>query len=602
MSLSGLPDFQQSLQGEELQLFCPYSGGDNYFLMPDKLEIAKHPDASPDFQLELVRGRNPALPPEPHGILDFRVVPHYPMTQGLNLIRTRDSRQASLTQISFVSGFLRFQPLGNLDNSLLELKKPIPLAWNSLGIARFYCQLSYSAATLLKSSLQGEVLALNAAAELEMIGVSPRLPLKVSFNPAQLLQALLALGNADRLVAREAIVNYFRSNWQSLPLTIEGEFSDRFLDDFAQVLCDRVRIRFGTFVPAPTIDLGAHIALASPSEIGSGRFEWDLTQPIPVPRPVTLYLNPWEAVGQIVQKQGTRGVVLETVVPPIPTGCQPVAIIANLPATQVGILAIGVTIRVNPKLPFRPQTQVETIELQASQNTPKINLRFSAKEDVQYTYSTYVIVKDANGIAQLNSEVKLYRGNRLYLNSSDFPIDFVPVTASRQLLELATISGICQRPEGAATIREQFELNLDQPTITFALPKGSNDATLEIVAHSRQGLGSISLGTISAKTLQLDLYSFREYGLQKVEVECLFEHQNQPVVFEFLPEGYLETPENIKLLFFQPNQTKKLLTWVPPSPFQYRYRYRQKPLASNTNLPLNWSDYLSPFEPLKIHI
>lgn len=602
MSLSGLPDFQQSLQVEGLQLFSPYSGGDNYFLVPDKLEIATHPDASPDFLLELVRGRNPALPPEPHGILDFRVVPHYQMEQGLNLIRTRDSRQASLTPISFASGFLRFQPLGNLDNSLLELKKPIPLAWNGLGIARFYCQLSHSAATLLKSSLQGEVLALNAAAELEMIGISPRLPLKVSFDPAQLLQALLALGDVDRLVARDAIVNYFRSNWQSPPLKIEGEFDDRLLDDVAQALSDRVRVRFGTFVAAPTIDAGANIALASPTEIGSGRFEWDLAQPIPVPRPVTLYLNPWEAMGQIVQNQWTRGVVLETVVPPILTGFQPVVIIANLPSTQVGILAIGVTIRVNPKLPFRPQAQVETVELQAFQNTPQINLRFSAKEEAQYTFSTYVIVKDAKGIAQLNGEAKPHRGNRLYLSSDDFPVDFVSVTASHQLLELAIISGICQRPEGAATIQEQFELNLDQPTVTFALPKGTNDATLEIIAHSRQGLGTISLGTVSAKPLQLDLYSFREYGLQKVEVECVFEHQNRPVVFEFLPEAYPETLQNIKLLFFQSSQTKKVLTWVPPSPFQYRYRYRQKPLASNTNPPPEWSDYLSPFKPLKIQV
>jgi hypothetical protein len=602
MSLSGLPDFQQSLQVDELQLFAPYSGGDYYFLMPDKLEIATRPDASPDFLLELVRGRNPALPPEPHGILDFRVVPRYQMAQGLDVIRTRDSRQASLSPISFSSGFLRFQPPLNLDNSLLALQKPLPLAWNGLGIARFYCQLSQSAATLIKSSLQGEVLALNAVAELEMIGVSPRLPLKVSFNPAQLLQALLALGNAERLVARKAIANFFRSNWQSLPLHIEGELGDRSIDDFAQALTDRVRGRFGTFVPAPTLDAGAHIALVSPSEIGSGRFEWDLAQPISVPRSVTLYLNPWEAVVQIVQKQGTQGIVLETTVPPIPTGFQSVKIVANLPTIQVGILAIGVTIRVNPKPPLRPQAQVETVELQAFQNTPQINLRFAAKEEAQYSFCTYVIVKDAKGIAQIDGEVKLHRGNRLYLSSSDFPVDFVPVTASRQLLELATISVSCYRVEDAATIQEQFELNFDQPTITFALPKGTNDATLEISAHSRQGLGSINLGMVSAQPLQLDLYSFREYGLQKVEVECIFEQQKQPIVFEFLPESYSEIPQNIQLLFFQPNQTKKLLTWVTSSLFQYRYRYRQKPLASTTNSLPEWSDYLSPFEPLKIQV
>lgn len=598
--LSGLPDFQQSLLVEDLQLFSAYEGN-NYFLMPDKLEIATHPDASPDFLLELVRGRNPALPPEPHGILDFRVVPHYQMAQGLNLIRTQDSQPASLTPISFTSGFLRFQPLGNLDNSLLELQKPIPLAWNGLGIARFYCQLSHSAATLLKNSLQGEVLALTAVAELEMIGVSPRLPLQVSFDPAQLLQILLALGNADRLVAREAIANYFRSNFTSLPLKIEGEFDDRLLLDFAQAMTDRVRVRFGNFVPAPTIDAGSHMVLASPSAIGSGRFEWNLAQPILAPRPVTLYLDPWAALDQIAPKE-TRQVVRETVVSPIPTSCQPVAIITNLPSNLVGILAIGVTIRVSPKLPFRPQAQVETVELQAFQSTPQINLRFSAKEEAQYTFSTYAIVKDAKGITQINGDVKPHQGTRLYLSASDFPVDFVPVTASQQLLELATINGICQRAVGGAIIQEHFELHLDQPTVTFALPQGTNNATLEITAHSRQGLGSINLGTILTQPLQLDLYSFREYGLQKVEVECIFEQQNNPVVFEFLPEAYSATSQNIKLLFFQPSQTKKVLTWMPASPFQYRYRYRQKPLGANSNSPPEWSDYLYPFQPLKIQV
>lgn len=591
MSLLGLPDFQQPLHTGNIQIFYSYESAGNYTLLPEKLEIASGLDGSPDFLLEFVRGKNPMLPPEPYSLLDFRVSPHYQMTEGLIFLRNQQPA-ASLSVSSFSSGFLRFQPLGNLNHELDELTQPIPLVWNGLGMARFSRKLSPSTGILLKNSLQSQVLALTARAELEMIGVSPRVPVKVRFDPKQLLESLVSLGTAERQVSWQAIADSFRHNWQFLPLQVEGDLDEHQLEDFAQTLTDRVRLRFGKFVPAPTIDAGAHIALVSPTSIGSGRFEWDLAQPISVLRPLTFDLNPQEGESLL------NVVVREKVVPPIPTGFQTINLVANLPSHREGILDLGVTLRVKAKPPLRPQTQVETVELNTDE-TPQINLRFSPQEKPEYTFSTYVIIKDAQGIEQLESEAKPYSGNRLYLNPHDFPVDFVTVQSSRLLLEIAMVRGICQRLLGSSLIEDKFELTLNQPTITLALSKSAENATLSIEAESREGLGTIYLNSLPARSLLLDLHSFPEAGPQKVEVECIFENERKLVIFEFLAEGLSETAGASKLLYFTPDKPQGIFTWMGRSPFQCRYRYRRTLLGSSS---AQWSDYLSGLSNLKIYV
>src|SRR5712691_1000803 len=71
MILQGLPDFQQPVQGDGLQIFYPFEGRGNFVLIPDRLAIAERKDGRPDFMLELVRGK------DLYGVLDFRLRPRY---------------------------------------------------------------------------------------------------------------------------------------------------------------------------------------------------------------------------------------------------------------------------------------------------------------------------------------------------------------------------------------------------------------------------------------------------------------------------------------------------------------------------------------------
>ncbi|MBD2485527.1 hypothetical protein [Planktothrix sp. FACHB-1365] len=599
MSLQGLPDFYAPIQAE-VKIFYPYEGAGNFVLVPDGLEIAARADGKPDFALTLVRGENLSRPPEPHGMLEFAVLSRYQMDTALRVLRER-SPGATLVPACFSSGFLRFRPLTEVDRVPEELLQPVPLASNGLGRGRYLLKLSQNNALLLRDSLKGEggnLLGLKAIAEMEIVGVSPRLPLKVSFDPKQLLEALADLGNQNRQVPRDAIVNYFRNSLNSANLKVEGNLDAIAPSAVAEVLADRVRERFGTFCPAETAGAGPRIALLSPGDTGSGRFLWDLSEPTPAHRPLLLQLDPFAAARQLVQDKGIDEVVKQTVVPAINTGHLRVYLADNLPKQRRGVVALGVTFRAKPNIPRRPQAIVETEELNESGDTPAVVLRFSPAEKQEYTLQTYAVLQDATGMQRFNGTVKTYQRDLLILNPDDFPVDFVPVEASRSLLEMADIQGILKRPHSGSQIQDLFALTLDQPGIALAIPKGAEGATLEIEARSKEGLGTIKLDPVPANPLWLDLHSLPQYGTQQVEVICEFKN-TLFAVFEFLPEG---RPETDKItLFFLPDTPKQALKYLPQSPFQSRYRYRQQ-LEGPSSQPPPWSDYCSPSQPLNLQV
>src|SRR5262245_43173890 len=107
MSLKGLPDFGSLTQGDGYQMFAPFEGGE-YTFVPAQLAVATRDDQRPDFLLELVRGESAALPPAPHGVLDFRLAPCAPTDQALAQIRAANAG-ATLAVANFAGGFLRLR-------------------------------------------------------------------------------------------------------------------------------------------------------------------------------------------------------------------------------------------------------------------------------------------------------------------------------------------------------------------------------------------------------------------------------------------------------------------------------------------------------------
>src|SRR2546423_8651704 len=114
MAQTGVPDFQESLQGEGFHIFLPYEGRGKAQLEPSRLDVAQRDDGHPDFLLELIRGPDPTLPPAPYGMLDLKVQPYYPVTEALALLRG-SAPDLLLDPVVFSSGFLRIGPSVDVD-------------------------------------------------------------------------------------------------------------------------------------------------------------------------------------------------------------------------------------------------------------------------------------------------------------------------------------------------------------------------------------------------------------------------------------------------------------------------------------------------------
>ncbi|MGG6264660.1 hypothetical protein ACQ4M3_15050 [Leptolyngbya sp. AN03gr2] len=571
MSFQRLPDFQKPLQFDQGWVFYPYENAGDCFVLPNAIDIGNTND-KPDFSLILVRGQNPILPPKPHGLLEFRLQPHYPFTEALEAIRTKIS-DATIQPVIFRAGFLRLYA----DQAPDDLKVPIPLAWNGLTSARYGLTVSDLTAIELKGALIGNILKLMARAEMEMIGVAPRLPIRVRFDPAVLLDRLS--GNS-RQIACEDITTFFRNNLNLLEII--GDSSN---PELAETMTDWVRAHFGTFIPSPNNDGRAYIELAS---VSSGYYEWDLSQPLQAYRTVILTLDPLASARRIVQERGLSAIFQEAIVPAIPTGSWSINVAANLPDRRPGVLSISVCLKAPPVLPHRPQARIVSSELVPPNDSAKLLLRLSPNEQPNYTFSTSVVVQDVNGIQQLNSENFVHKGDRLYIRPDQFPVNFILMDIARSLLSVAKVQGICRWQDHEKSNAQWFDLDSE---LALALPKTATNPTLELTAQSLDSSQTLKIPPFPAKNCQIGLHSFREYGAHQVRIECEFSGDLKVYAIELIPEDSSES----RILFFTPADPIKVWSWFAKSPFKavYRYRPRREPAAE-------WSEVQSPFVPLKI--
>ncbi|MDQ5870869.1 MAG: hypothetical protein M3547_01500, partial [Acidobacteriota bacterium] len=215
----------------------------------------------------------------------------------------------------------------------------------------------------------------------------------------------------------------------------------------------------------------------------------------------------------------------------------------------------------------------------------------------EYTYSTFVVVDNSAGSQQLDGEWTPHVGDRLDLSPDDFPVSFISVEATPDLLEIGEIDGVLRRGDPGESSGQTFHLDLAHPAVALPLARGTADATMELVAQSRDG-ATLRMEPVPASALQVGLHSFQEYGLQKIEIECFFGIRTQSFALELLPEGRPESSSGITLLHFRPDRPKREWTWFAASPFQAGYRYRPHRSADQT--PSSWSPVRSPFEPLRV--
>lgn len=584
---------------EDQQIFFPSDGVGPFILAPVELAVAERENGAPDFSIEYIRGATPQLPPVPYGVLDFRLKTSHRAEEALLFLR-RTYPNATAATLTFASGFLRLLVGDPADEATREFRIPVPLAWNDLGRARSIIRLSQLGVTMLKRTLsEADLLDIRAVAEMEFVGMSPRVPATVQFDPAQLIGKLVTLADEERRIARQTLLSYFRQDPAAIGLTLTSR-GDAFTPiEFAEAMTDHVRMRFGAFIPSPEALLTPCMALPSREEIGTGRFEWDLSRSIPVRRALVLSFDPIEQARNITASKGLDAVFRETIVPQFQTGTHRIDIRANIPSPRHGVIAVGVTLRAAPILPMRPQTIVRSAELTPPEDVASIWLPLAARESLNYTYATFAVLDGPTGGRQIEAVERTSQKNQLYLDPEDFPIKFLSIEADPQLLELAEVEGICRWLEGETLKHLTFQLTPACSTVAIGLPRDAKEEALDIEARELNSGRSLHLGPLSTPALWLGLHSFREYGLHQIPVVCQLNDGEALVAVDLQAEGQINSEDRFEVLSLTRTTPRREWSYLASSPFCSGYRYRMH--ASTNGLPGPWSEIRSPFEALTVN-
>jgi hypothetical protein len=601
MSLLGLPDFQRPLHGFKYQIYYPFENSGSFVVASSLLEIGGTKSGRPDFVLEMVRGVSPAMPPKPYAVLDFRIRAVHPAEEALALVRT-EHPDATVAPPVFRGGFLRLHPAANTGDMPEELYQPVPLSANGLGVARFVMRLGSAAGAVIEGALKGEVLGLLAWAEMEMEGVAPRVPVKVTFDPANLLNALagVAANSSAPVLTRDQLEEFFEQDLGKLPLRLDGTLEETARRDFAEAMADFVRVRYGEFVASQRSPVEFSISLRM-QEASSGQVSWDLSEPFLAPRALIASLDPFDAARQLVKSEGIASFVKQTVVPPLSSGTKRVHVSANLPSVRTGVLSLGVHLSAPPAPPRRMQAIQETLELIPPADAGVVTLKMSVAEPLAYEFATWAVVEQAGAIKRVENSRTSHNGETLDLSVDDFPLRFVTVEATEALLHLATIAGVCRGDGKEGPFERRFELTPDKPALGIGVPSEATLAPLQVEARGRGGSKLLRLTVEAAQSAQLDLTSFREFGPHRVKVECDFgEGASGFLAVDLVAEGGEESLGAVQTLALTPAAPSKEWGYLASSPFSAGYRYRIH--AASGDPPPPWSEVQPPAAPLRLKI
>lgn len=595
------PDFRQPIEGDGFRIYFPFEGEGAYGLTPDRLQIAMRPGVvQPGVRLQLYRGQNPMLPPQPYGILEMRLELRYPLESALTRLRELHPG-ARLEPAAFTAGYLRLNAPDGVELPE-EIREPVRLSTSGLSNALYVLRLSLDGAQMVKGMLRNDTVPVFAQAEFELAGMAPRLPLRVRFDPARFRPALLALADESGRVARNRLANLFAVDPASLGLELEGETVEP--QELAETLTDWIRARFGAFSAAPQADGQGYMSLSLP-DWGAGRAEWDLSQPLQTWRPIILQARPFDTIREAVHSAGMDAIVPPPViVPPLSTGMHQIEISTNIPGGCPGVAALGVTLRAGPQPPKRPQAVVSSVELATPAETALIRLQLSPNEPLAYTYSTFLIMEDSRGIRQFDGPETPGSGNRLMLTPDDFPVRLIPLSVDRGLVGLAAVHGRCRWLEEEAAFTLDFDFGTDGLERAIPFPAQASEAEIAFEMRARDNDRLLSIGPFPATPMHLGFHLFPEYGPHQVSIELAETSASSSsalplVAVDLLPEDRPEASEAITVVALTPAQPRKTWSYFAASPFRPGFRFRRH-ADEAAGIPGPWSDVRSPFDKLII--
>jgi hypothetical protein len=573
----GLPDLGNA-RAAGSETFAPLLGEPSrYAHLPSGLVVPALEDvpACPDIRLELVRGRDPGRPPEPHGLLDLRLRIRPPAPAALDQLAEVDPR-AAVSPAALVGGYLRIELLAGAAvdaDAAAAVAEPVALVANGLDAARVVRYLSAPAATFLSGAFAEKAVAIGAQAELVIAAVARRLPITVSFAAASLSAALTELGGADGLVTRSGVADL----WTSGRVPATG-IATADLAEAAEVLADWTLALTASPAASRTTPVQPTYLLG-PGSL-SGQVTWNLSELRSISHIAVAELDLADAVRRAVDAGATSIFRQEVVADPLDTGMVEIAIDANMPRRLEGIASVGVRLTTPPAPPWRPDRLADSRLLTSDRPAP-VRWQLSPTETLAYDVNAFVLISEPQP-ARADGPARHSTDRRVAVGVADLPVDLVTVGASEELLGEAVVH------IGLEDLR--FDLSLDSPQAAAPVTDGQS---LTVTATAIATGAAASAGTIPAHSTVITPSDFPAYGTHEVQVTVEFDTQAQLVVVELRADA---DDDAVAVLPFTPQTGTRAWRYHNASVFGGGYRYR---VTVGTGAP---SAFSVPLDDAALHI
>lgn len=600
--LTGLPDFQACTSAGSVTMFAPFASG-NYAVLPQQFVVAQDADGNPKFQLELIKRLGDFSNAGQYAVLDFALDGDFSLDDALTAVRSADAN-STVVPISVNSGFARLYPTTDEVVPTADLLAPVPLGWTGSDYVRWTMRLSMTAGELMKGAVLGGSLLLGARIEFDVLGVAPRVPVAVEFDPTQLLPLLLS-GRSTRQMAASDVLAVFTGPAQNYPLKVIGTPSG----DFAEAVTSRIIAAYGSLVPSPGTTDPAYIAFKEPSQLEAGTVHWDLSQPGTGNRQWVLMLDPLVSLRAAAAKNGIDSLVKEVAISPLQIGFCNVDFTTNLPAHRVGVPALWVDVQVAANPPSRPSSINEQLTLTEPEDAGSVQFRLSPGEPLSFTLTGSAVVVAGQSEWQLPPDPpdpadppvsRQCSDVWVQLTAGDFPVTFAHVTAVSRLTALAKLTMVLTYTFKGQVVQQQFMLTASAPDIAVGIPRAASNASLAITATPGDGSSALTLPLMTPGRITVDVTSFREYGPHIIPIQANFNGSTNPLFLDLLREDQaIDTTDVSGKVVLTADQPSTTWGYVAASPFHAGYRYRRS--GTTDNPPAPWSPVLSPFTPLAVN-